>query len=216
VPEQKHSWLEDFIALTWYEAFLRFIANFIAKSSEILLTAGLVVSTANFLSDGSMLKGRTSMAMAWAWAQAIAIDGSLGVSFLSVFQSLKQRDWIKFILYSILTILLTLVAWFVTEGDIFSHAVNASSQEAMQLIGIDVRLLSTLRAIAVVGFVLMSRLRDVTLWESHRKDTSIEQTKNDEKHISAEDLEQLIQDVLQKRFYNVTITPENNTESITT
>ena len=59
--------------------------------------------------------------------------------------------------------LLTLVAWSITEGDIFSHAVNASSHEAMQLIGIDVRLLSTLRAIAVVGFVLMSCLRDVTL-----------------------------------------------------
>src|ERR1700730_10052418 len=140
VSENKHSRLEEFISLAWYEAFLRFIANFIAKSSEILLTAGLVVSSANFLSDGSMLKDGTPFAIAWAWTQAIAIDGSLGVSFYSVFQSLKQHDWIKFFLYSVLTTLLTLVAWFITEGDIFSHAVNASSHEAMQLIGIDVRL----------------------------------------------------------------------------
>jgi hypothetical protein len=36
VAEHKHSRLEEFISLAWYEAFLRFITHFIAKSSEIL------------------------------------------------------------------------------------------------------------------------------------------------------------------------------------
>jgi hypothetical protein len=230
VSQQERSRIEEFISLAWYEAFLRFIANFIAKSSEILLTAGLVVSSANFLSDGSMLKDGTPLAIAWAWTQAIAIDGSLGVSFYSVFQSLKQRDWIKFILYSILTMLLTLVAWSITEGDIFSHAVNASSHEAMQLIGIDVRLLSTLRAIAVVGFVLMSRLRDVTLWEQVNKNSEPQTIANSaelapkeqQKPLQEErtmpfseaDLEKLIHLVLQKHSYNVTVITEEEISNV--
>ena len=64
--------------------------------------------------------------------------------------------------------LLTLVAWFITEGDIFSHAINATTQESMMLLGIDTRLLSTLRAIAVVGFVLMGRLKEDAPWEWNR------------------------------------------------
>ncbi|WP_151756736.1 hypothetical protein [Dictyobacter vulcani] len=235
MSEQKYSRLEEFISLAWYEAFLRFIANFIAKSSEILLTAGLVVSSANFLSDGSMLKDGTPFAIAWAWTQAIAIDGSLGVSFYSVFQSLKQRDWIKLFLYSILTMLLTLVAWFITEGDIFSHAVNTSSHEAIQLIGIDVRLLSTLRAIAVVGFVLMSRLHDVPLLEQSQKGEKQQKTtKSTDKTIelaqdkcqttpqegmapqfTQDDLERLLEAALQKHYDNRTVVKEEGISNVT-
>src|SRR5690348_8002499 len=159
----KPSRFEAFLSLGWYEAFLRFIANFVAKSAELLLAAGLVVSSANFLTDGDVLGTGSAASKAWGWTQALAIDASLGISFYYVLQCLKQRDWVKFVLYSLLTLILTLVAGIITDGDIFSHAVHAPIHDAMDMLGIDVHLLSILRSIAVVGFVLMSRLRDVSL-----------------------------------------------------
>ncbi len=158
----KPSRFEVFLSLAWYEIFLRFIANFVAKSAELLLAAGLVVSSANFLTDGDVLGMGSVASEAWSWTQALAIDASLGLSFYYVLLCLKQRDWVKFVLYSLLTLVLTGVAGIITDGDIFSHAIHAPIHDAMEMLGIDVRLLSILRSIAVVGFVLMSRLRDVS------------------------------------------------------
>ena len=166
----KKQWFQAFVSLTWYEILLRFIATFIAKTSELLLAAGLVVSSANFLTDGAILGSTTFASIAWAWTQALAIDSSLAISFYYVLQCFKQRDWAKCVLYSVLTLLLALVAGTITNIDIYSHAVHATIGIAMKQIGVDVGLLSTLRAVAVVGFVLMSRLRDVSLKELYTQD----------------------------------------------
>lgn len=160
-PRNRRQRFEAFLSLEWYEVTLRFIATFVAKTSELLLAAGLVVSSANFLTDGNVLKAATA-SQAWAWAQALAIDSSLAISFYYVLQCLKQRDWIKLVLYSLLTLLLALVAGTITNIDIYSHAIHSTIQQATGQLGIDIQMLSTLRAIAVVGFVLMSRLRDVS------------------------------------------------------
>lgn len=129
-----------------------------------------MVSSANFLTDGAILGSTTLASIAWAWTQALAIDSSLAISFYYVLQCFKQRDWAKCVLYSVLTLLLALVAGTITNIDIYSHAVHATIGAAMKQIGVDVGLLSTLRAVAVVGFVLMSRLRDVSLKELYTQD----------------------------------------------
>ena len=165
-----NKWLQAFFSLTWYEILLRFIATFIAKTSELLLAAGLVVSSANFLTDGDILGTATFASKAWAWTQALAIDSSLAISFYNTLQCLKHRDWTKFVLYSLLTLLLALVAGTITNVDIYSHAIHATIGAAMKQIGINVEVLSTLRAIAVVGFVLMSRLRDVSFKDLYTPD----------------------------------------------
>ncbi len=177
---KKEQRLQAFLSLAWYEVFLRFIATFIAKTSELLLAAGLVVSSANFLTDGAVLHNGNFASNAWAWTQAIAIDSSLAISFYNALQCMKQRDWTKCILYSLLTLLLALVAGAVTNIDIYSHAIHTTIGTTMSKIGIDVGVLSTLRAIAVVGFVLMSRLRDVSLKELYVSDGAVSQKQSDE------------------------------------
>ena len=161
MKSQRRQRFEQFMSLAWYEELLRFIATFVAKTSELLLAAGLVVSTANFLTDGQVLDN-AGAAAAWAWVQALALDSSLGISFYYVLQNLKQRDWLKFGLYLVLTGLLTLVAGSITNVDIFSHAIHTTMSNALSRLGFDLGVLSTLRSIAVVGFVLMSRLKDVS------------------------------------------------------
>ncbi len=155
--------LYAFLSLGWYEVALRFLFTFVAKTSEILLAAGLVVSTANFLTDGSILAAHPGVSIAWAWAQALAIDSSLGVSLSYAFHCLKQEEWIKGALYGVLTLLLSVVAGAITTIDIVSHALHLSTGDAMLQMGINIAVLSRLRAIAVIGFILMSRLRDLPL-----------------------------------------------------
>src|SRR5450631_2771938 len=109
MTQNNHSRLDAFVSLAWYDTLLRFITNFIAKTSELLLAAGLVVSSANFLTDGAILGITTPASQAWAWSQALAIDSSLAISFYYVLLCFKQQDWAKCILYSLLTGLLALV-----------------------------------------------------------------------------------------------------------
>ncbi len=159
--KRQNARLETFLSLTWYEVTLRFLFTFVAKTSEVLLAAGLVVSTANFLTDGSILATHPGVSIAWAWAQALAIDSSLGVSLSYAFLCLKQEEWIRGALYGLLTLLLAGVAGGITNIDIVSHALHLSMSGAMVQMGINVAILSRLRAIAVIGFILMSRLRDL-------------------------------------------------------
>lgn len=163
----RSSRLQTFAALTWYEETIKFLFNFAAKTSEILLAAGLVVSTANFLTDGSVMRDNGALATAWAWAQALAIDSSFSITFFYVIQCIKYRDWIKTALYGVLTLLLAIVAGTITNIDTFSHAIHTSIASAMAQFGFNVKLLTTLRAITVIGFVMMSRLKNVSLKELH-------------------------------------------------
>jgi hypothetical protein len=160
--------LHAFATLHWYEECIKFLFTFTAKTSELLLAAGLVVSTANFLTDGSVMGTNASLAYAWAWAQALAIDSSLGITFYAIFHCIKQRDWLKAILYGLLTLLLAIVAGTITNVDTFSHALHISISGAMSQVGLDVKILTTLRAVAVVGFVMMSRLKDVSFKELYQ------------------------------------------------
>jgi hypothetical protein len=160
--EQVMKYMRAFASLGWYEETITFLFTFTAKTSEVLLAAGLVVSTANFLTDGTVMGHNDQLATAWAWAQAFAIDSGLGVTFFSVFTCLKQSDWLKATLYGLLTLLLAVVAGTITNIDTFSHALHTSIASATAQVGLDLKVLTTLRAIAVVGFVMMSRLKQMS------------------------------------------------------
>jgi hypothetical protein len=164
--------LHTFAALHWYEECIQFLFTFTAKTSELLLAAGLVVSTANFLTDGSVLGNNAGLAAAWAWAQALAIDSSLGITFYAIFRCVQQRDWIKAALYGLLTLLLAIVAGTITNVETFSHALHISIASSMTQVGLDVKILTTLRAIAVVGFVMMSRLKEVSFKQLYEQTPS--------------------------------------------
>ncbi len=172
--------LEAFVSLRWYDTLVSFILRFLAKTSEILLGVGIIVSSANFLTDGKVLNNNPLASNDWAWIQALAIDSSLGISFYAILLCVKQRDWIKCLLYSILTLLLALVAGSVTNIDIFSHAMHLSMSQAMTQLGLDVKLLSTLRSIAVVGFLLMSRMKEVSFKTFTQQDNDT----NEQEHTS--------------------------------
>ncbi len=156
------SQLQRFASLRWYDATIRFTFSFVAKTSEILLAAGVVVSTANFLTDGSVMGTHTGLAEAWSWAQALAIDSSLGIVCMNGFQAVREHERMKAIIFFVLTAILAMVAGLLTHFDALSHATGLPVTDKGISGVIPLWILTGLRAIAVIGFLLVSRLKDVS------------------------------------------------------
>src|SRR5262249_5596375 len=103
----KQQW-QRFTSLDWYDGLIEFLFRFVAKTSEPLLAAGLVISAADFLTGGALMRNETALSMAWAWTQALAIEASSGVVFVYALHSFQQQDRLKAWLYLVLSILLAL------------------------------------------------------------------------------------------------------------
>jgi hypothetical protein len=157
--DQKQTRLATFASLHWYDETIKFIFNFVAKTSELLLAAGVVVSSANFLTDGAIMPDHTPLSVAWAWAQALAIDSSLGIVFVNGFQAVRERDKIKAIIFFTLTAMLATVAGLLTNFDSLSHATGLPVTDKGISGVIPLWILTALRALAVIGFLLVSRLK---------------------------------------------------------
>ncbi len=154
--------LRAFASLRWYEGTIKFVFTFVAKTSELLLAAGIVISTANFLTDGAVMSHNTILSDAWSWAQALAIDSSLGIVFMNAFHSLRQRDTIKASVFFTLTALLATVAGLITHFDALGHATGLPVTDARISGIIPVWVMTALRAVAVIGFSLASRLKEIS------------------------------------------------------
>ncbi|EFH86994.1 hypothetical protein [Ktedonobacter racemifer] len=166
--------IKTFASLHWYDETIKFVFNFAAKTSELLLAAGVVVSSANFLTDGSIMQDHTPLSVAWAWAQALAIDSSLGIVFVNGFQAARERYKIKAGIYFALTAMLASVAGLLTHFDALAHATGlpVTSQSISGIIPL--WMLTGLRAVAVIGFLLVGRLKNVS-FSMHQNETHDQQ-----------------------------------------
>jgi hypothetical protein len=54
-------WLHAFASLYRYEETIKFVFTFVTKTSELLLAAGIVISTINFLTDDDVMLARFSL-----------------------------------------------------------------------------------------------------------------------------------------------------------
>src|SRR5258708_37943371 len=100
---------KQFTSLGWYDGFIEFIFRFVAKTSEPLLAAGLVISAADYLSHGAVMVGHSAFALGWAWTQATALESSSGVIFVYSLQAFRQADKLKGAIYLALAELLAIV-----------------------------------------------------------------------------------------------------------
>src|SRR5712692_10420651 len=88
-----------FVSLTWYDGLISFLFRFVAKTSEPLLAAGIIVSAADFLQKGTLMANNPALSVAWAWAQALAIEASTGPTLVCALQAFRARDRVKGWLY---------------------------------------------------------------------------------------------------------------------
>ena len=160
--DQNRNRLQSFASLRWYDETIRFVFNFVTKTSELLLAAGVVVSTANFLTDGGVMGHNQVLADAWSWAQALAIDSSLGIVFTNAFQAVREREKVKAVIFFTLTALLATVAGLITHFDALAHAAGLPVTDRSVSGVIPLWIMTALRAVAVIGFLLASRLKHVS------------------------------------------------------
>src|SRR5215471_10206420 len=101
--------MQRFLSLKWYDEAIEFVFRFVAKTSEPLLAAGLVISAADYLSHGQVMAGHPAFSLGWAWAQAVALESSSGVVFVYALQAFRQADKIKGTIYLALAVVLAVV-----------------------------------------------------------------------------------------------------------
>ena len=169
INDQDNNRLQTFASLHWYDETIKFVFNFVAKTSELLLATGIIISTANFLTDGHVMSHNEALSNTWSWIQALAIDSSLGIVFMNAFQAVRSRDKVKAVIFFTLTALLATVAGLVTHFDALSHASGLPVTDKGVSGVIPLWVMTTLRALAVIGFLLSSRLKDVSFSDFHKE-----------------------------------------------
>ncbi len=167
-----------FVSLTWYDGLIEFLFRFVAKTSEPLLAAGLVISAADFLSKGALMRSNPELTYAWAWTQAIAIEASSGVVFVYALQSFRQRDKVKAWVYLVLSVLLA-----ITGGAMlmFQLIANTTGLQENSLPPVLFYSLAGLRVLVSISYVYLCRakhirftdLADETVSVPHNASTSI-------------------------------------------
>ncbi|GER89819.1 hypothetical protein KDW_39810 [Dictyobacter vulcani] len=126
------------------------------------------------------MHGNTALSESWAWAQAIAIDSSLGIVFINAFQALRERDKIRAIIFFTLTALLATVAGLITHFDALGHAAGLPVSDKGVSGAIPIWVMTALRAVAVIGFLLTSRLKNFS-FNQLRDDWHREEQKQQDK-----------------------------------
>jgi len=159
--EQERIGMKKFVELDWYDSLIEFIFRFVAKTSEPLLAAGLVISAADYLSHGAVMTGNPAFALGWAWAQALALESSSGVVFVYALSAFRQDDKLKGGIYLALALLLAIVGGWMLLLQV--NVVTLGSAEPAVL-GLNV-----LRVIVSIAYIFLLRAKSIRF--SDLKDT---------------------------------------------
>jgi len=150
--EKQITW-QTFVSLSWYDSLIEFLFRFVAKTSEPLLAAGLVISAADYLSHGAVMAGHPAFSLGWAWAQALALESSSGVVFVYALQAFRAKDNLKGGIYLALALMLAIVG-----GGMLLLQVNAitlgSAENAIPV-------LNVLRVIVSIAYIFLLRAKSI-------------------------------------------------------
>ncbi len=147
------------ISLIWLDGTINFIFRFVAKTSELLLAIGIVISAADFLTDGRLMHNNLILSDAWAWTQAIAIESSSGVVLMYALQSFKEKDKVKGWVYTILAAMLALVGgvMLLTQIVLNTTGINMVTQGPIAF----VIAMAVARAVVSIAYIVMCRIKHI-------------------------------------------------------
>ena len=150
---------EAFVSLAWLDGSINFIFRFVAKTSELLLAIGIIISAADFLTDGRLMHNNLLLADAWAWTQAIAIESSSGVVLMYALQSFKDKDKVKGWFYIALASMLAIVGGVMLLTQIIYNTtgINMVTQGPLAF----VIAMAIARAIVSIAYIVMCRIKHI-------------------------------------------------------
>ncbi len=194
------------ISLIWLDGTINFIFRFVAKTSELLLAIGIVISAADFLTDGRLMHNNLILADLWAWMQAIAIESSSGVVLMYALQALKDKDKVKAWIYIALATTLALVGgvMLLTQIVLNTTGINMVTQGPIAF----VIAMAVARAVVSIAYIVMCRIKhirfsgligDVVLATPNLADT-IDEAIKATLAIAIQDMQRQLQDLQQHQF----------------
>src|SRR5258707_8591291 len=144
---------KQFTSLAWYDGLIEFLFRFVAKTSEPLLAAGMVVSAADYLSHGAVMAGHPAFSLGWAWAQALALESSSGVVFVYALQAFRSQDKVKGAIYLALALLLAIVG-----GGMLLLQVNAITLGTADS---PILVLNIMRVVVSIAYIFLLRAKSI-------------------------------------------------------
>lgn len=147
---------EEFESLNKLSNSISYFQTFIARVAGVLLMAGLIVATANLLNNDDVFRNLPWLRDVWGWFQAGAVDSGLAVIFLRLFSSIRTRNILQIIAYSIIGSALFFVAFTITGMESLRQALNTSLDNASALMHMPLLLITLVRAFVAVSLVAVS------------------------------------------------------------
>ena len=155
----KHPNWQSFVSLTWYDGVISFLFQFVAKTAEPLLAAGVIVSAADFLQKGQLMAHNAMLAGAWSWTQSIAIEASTGPVLVFALQAFKAEDKVKGWLYAVLAFLLFVVGGAMLLLQLMSNATGLNETTINPVILYGLFVLRVIVASGVIALACTKQMR---------------------------------------------------------
>jgi len=145
--------LGDINSLRWYDLCTSFVFRFMAKTSEPLLAAGVIVSAIDFLQRGELLANNHTLSLWWSVAQGVAMEVSVGPVLLLSLEANEQGDRTKAILYASLSGTLAVVGGAML---FLQFALTVGGLHDSQISPYVIWPLFLVRTIASIGYIALS------------------------------------------------------------
>jgi uncharacterized coiled-coil protein SlyX len=168
VQNASRSKWQHFVSLEWFDALLDFVFKLTAKSSEVLLAAGVILSTANHFQHGSLFttmvlqQGKpvsvdTVLFEIWTWTQAIGFEASAGVVLASALDAQRNKDIVK---RNVLLTLMGGLAFVGTTMLVMAFVEAATGFRERDLPAEYGIIMSVLRGVVSVAYVTIGRVKN--------------------------------------------------------
>lgn len=162
---------ENFKSLDWLRNGIRYVLEVVAALSILLLTLGLVSASWNFLDKDKIFGNAPMLQSLWGLDQALAIDANLPLVFVFLFAAVKNRDWVKMIIYTVIGAMLLFVAATILDMESLRQALNIPLEAAALQVRVSMGVITQVRSFATIGLVAMSGLTWTMLIVKGKKST---------------------------------------------
>jgi hypothetical protein len=160
--------MKHFTSIEKIDTAILYTLELTSSISVLLLAFGLIASTANVLTKGSVLTDNLPMQRVWAWTQCIAIDASVAGTIIRTFRYHAEDERVKTWLYGFLSTLLLFTAAIVSNIESVQQTLNIALDQAYVHVLIPLEALIWIRSIAIVLLIVAHALRHV-----HRERTEV-------------------------------------------
>lgn len=136
--------------------WLGWVQTKLAEVSGFLLMLGLVISMMNFLLDDALFKKAPPLEFLWALFQSLAVDANLAIVFGLLVIAMRNKEYIKGVVYGILGLLLVFTAVVITNTEAVRQALSVTLSAAFGQVHVPILVLTWIRSIVAVGLVAVS------------------------------------------------------------